>query len=69
MANVTNDLLLEHLKRLQLGQSDLKADMLEVKQRLGFMEESLASLSRRADRMSERVERIERRLDLAESAT
>ena len=71
---VTNELILEHLKRLQEGQSDLKADMREVKQRLGSLEEgqaslmqSQASLSRRIDRMGDRLDRIERRLDLAEA--
>ena len=55
--NITNELLLEHLKCIQNDLTALKTDMLEVKQRLGALEEGQASLSRR----------IERRLDLADS--
>ena len=51
--NVNFDLILEHLKRIQNDLTDIKADMLEVKQRLGSLEEGQASLSRRIDRIDE----------------
>ena len=42
-------------------------DNVEMKQRLGGLEEGVASLSRCLDRIDERVARIEKRLDLVET--
>ncbi len=71
--SVTNDLLLEHLKRIQAGQARLIADVGDLKIRMTALEEntaataqSLAAQSRRIDRMEARLDRIERRLDLTE---
>jgi hypothetical protein len=41
--------------------------MVEVKERLGFLEAQYASISRRVDRIDSRLERIERRVDLVEA--
>jgi hypothetical protein len=43
--------------------------MVEVKERLGLLEGSVASLSRRVDRIGGDVEQIKRRLDLVDSGT
>jgi len=64
---MSDHLVLEHLRAIRGDIADLKTTMLEVKQRLGFLEEAYASLSRRVDRLDERLERIERRLDIAEA--
>ena len=61
---VTNELLFESLKRIHGKLDKLSTDMLEVKERLGTLEIQYASLSRRVDRLDERVERIETRLSL-----
>ena len=65
--NVTNELLLEHLKAIQGRLSNLERGQSEIRDRLGRLEEGMASLSRRVDHLTERVERIERRLDLVDS--
>jgi len=71
--NVTNELLLEHLKSIQLklGKmagdiSDLKTDMRGVKGHMAsFMQSEVAQDSAIAA-MQDRLERIERRLELSE---
>jgi septal ring factor EnvC (AmiA/AmiB activator) len=74
-----NNLLLEHLKAIRADVASLKADLKEAIVRMGRVEVSLSGLRRdmahadeglaeqsvRIDRISERIERIERRLDLA----
>jgi len=66
MADVEN-LVLEHLRHIRAGVDDLRMDMREVKNRLGILEAQYASLSGRVDRIAERIERVERRLDLADA--
>ncbi|WP_123102010.1 hypothetical protein [Acidithiobacillus sulfuriphilus] len=79
MTDNTENLLLEHLKRFQSGQDRIERKLEEVISRLGNLEVSVASLRRdfahseenaasmgiRMDRMNERIERIERRLELS----
>ena len=69
----TESLMLEILKRLQADMSELKFDIHDIKVRTGLPEGHVASLlaaqhhtNERLDRLSSRVERIERRLDLVE---
>ena len=78
MENVEN-LMLEHLKAIRDDISVIKSDIKEHTHRLGRLEvsifglhrdmpmrdETTAELSVRMDRMNDRIERIERRLDLA----
>ena len=78
---VTNELLLEHLKRLQSGQARLIEDVGDLKLRMTALEESNATMahaqatmaqsiagqSKRMDRIENRLDRIERRLDLADT--
>jgi tetrahydromethanopterin S-methyltransferase subunit G len=75
--NVEN-LLLEHMKRFQAGQDRIERTLGELVDRVGRLEVSLASLrtdfshseesiaamSVRLDRLSERFDRIEKRLEL-----
>ena len=63
-AEVTNELIFETLKAIQVTLVRISDDMREVKERLGILEMQYASLSRRVDKIEERVERIERRLEL-----
>jgi predicted nucleic acid-binding Zn-ribbon protein len=67
MSDERADLILEHLRAIRSDISDLKTSMVEVKERLGFLEAQYASISRRVDRIDGRLERIERRLDLVEA--
>jgi len=64
---VTNELIFELLKRVHADTAALREDMQVVKQRLGFLEEQYANLSRRVDRIDDRTHSIEKRLDLVEA--
>jgi uncharacterized coiled-coil protein SlyX len=75
--NVEN-LLLEHMKRFQSGQDRIEHKLEELVNRIGHLEVSVAglrsdlahsdeggaSMSVRLDRLSERFDRIEKRLEL-----
>jgi len=73
-----DNLLLEHLKVIRADIASIKADLKENTHRLGRVELAIAGLRRdlahyeegsaeqglRMDRLAERIERIENRLDL-----
>lgn len=63
--NVEN-LVLEGLRRLDEKIDRIIEQGCENRERLGHLEEAYASISRRVDRIDDRLERIERRLDLQE---
>lgn len=63
---VTNESIFESLKRIHSKLDRMSTDILEVKERVGILEMQYASLSRRVDKVDERVERIEARLDLVD---
>jgi ubiquinone biosynthesis protein UbiJ len=79
MAEGIENLILEHLKRFQVGQDRIERKLEEVVTRLGALEVSVASVHRdiahneentaaisvRVDRLNERIDRIERRLELS----
>lgn len=65
MTEVEN-IILEHLQHIRAAVDALREDTREVKSRLGILETQYASLSNRLDRLDARVERIERRLELAD---
>jgi predicted transcriptional regulator len=68
MAEATNELMYELLKKIHSDVSEMKFDLHELKRRMTGTEESLAGVNRRLDRHEDRLERIERRLDLHELA-
>ena len=61
---ITNELLYETLKQIQGTLARHSDDLREIKERLGILEMQYASLSRRVDKIEERLERVERRMDL-----
>lgn len=79
MTTNTENLILEHLKRFQAGQDRIETKLDEVVMRLGQVEgavlglkreiitaeESGVSVSLRVDTLSKRLDRIEKRLELA----
>jgi predicted nuclease with TOPRIM domain len=67
MSDTPDTLALTLLRGIRSDASELRADMVEVKERLGILETQYASLSRRVNRMVGGVERIKRRLDLTEA--
>jgi predicted nuclease with TOPRIM domain len=68
MSSVSDNLVLELLRAIRGDIGEIKADMVEVKERLGLLESQYASLSRRLDRMTGDVEQIKRRLDIIPAA-
>jgi predicted nucleic acid-binding Zn-ribbon protein len=66
MTEVEN-LILDHLRHMRSAIDGWREDMREVKTRLGILENQYASMSSRLDRLDARVERIERRVDLADA--
>jgi len=63
----TDNLVLEHLRAIRGAIDGLKDDMLEVKGRLGLIEQQYAIVSNRLDRMDQRIDRIEKRLNLVDA--
>ena len=71
--NVTNELIYGVLQKMQADMSEIKFDIRDLKTRMTMVEEHLGSsiiaisgVNSRLDRMTDRVERIERCLDLTE---
>jgi hypothetical protein len=67
MSGDPDNLVLTYLRRIDTKVDGLRADMVEVKQRIGFLEEQYASISRRIDRMGGDIDRIKPRLDLVDA--
>ena len=79
MSDNVENLLLEHLKRMQAEMSAIRQDTAEIKSRLGSIETGIARISQNEagnyaeiienrhmyDRLAQRVERLEKRLELA----
>lgn len=79
MTETIDNLILEHLKRFQAGQDRIERELKEIKARLstleagqgsivqhiGHLASSIAGQQVALDRMSERIDRIEHRLELA----
>lgn len=75
MADVTNDLIYEVLKRLQHEMSETRQDVREVKQELNVIRGHLTAIQTDSNniygilgRHDQRFDRIERRLELRELA-
>ena len=60
-------IVLEHVRYIRGAVDGLRDDMHEVKSRLGILESQYASVSSRMDRLDGRIDRIERRFNLAEA--
>ena len=70
---VTNEPIYSVLQKMQGDMSEMKFDVRDLKTRMTMVEEHLGSsiiaisgVNSRLDRMSDRVERIERRLELTD---
>ena len=63
----TDNLILEHLRAIRSTQDRHTEILLELRGRVGMLEEQYASISRRVDSLDARVDRIEKRLDLVEA--
>ncbi len=70
MGGAPDNLVLALLGSLQADVMEIrvefKADLLEIKERLGFLEAQCASISRRVDRLAGDLDRVKLRLDLVD---
>jgi hypothetical protein len=66
MADEPDNILLQYMRRFDEKLDRIIDEMLDVKVRMTAVEEGLAGVNRRLDRLELRVERIERRLDLVD---
>ena len=67
MSDQSGDLVLQMLRSIRGDLVDVKADLGELKQRVGLLEGQYAYLSTRVDRTAGDVTLIKRRLDLVEA--
>lgn len=63
---MSDNLVVEMLRAIRSDIADLKTGQIEIKERLGFLEQQYASISRRVDRIDLTLDRIARRLELVE---
>lgn len=66
MAIEPDNILLQYMRRFDEKLDRVVDEMLDIKVRLTAVEEGLAGVNRRLDRLELRIERIERRLDLVD---
>jgi archaellum component FlaC len=59
--------VLEYLRRLDTKMDRVIDDLGDLKLRVTNVEEGLAGVNRRLDRLESRLDRVERRLDLTEA--
>ena len=67
MVDEPDNLVLQMLRRIDAKLDRIIDDVHDLKVRMSAVEEGLAGVHRRLDRLEARVERIERRLDLVET--
>jgi hypothetical protein len=74
MTEETENLVLEHLRRIRASQERMELEVTDLKSRVSGIEliqgqtlALLGGISQRMDRFDERLGRIERRLDLVDS--
>ncbi len=68
MADEPDNLVLNMLRRIDGKMDRVIDDVHDLKVRMSSVEEGLAGVNRRLDRMDLRVDRIERRLELTDAA-
>ncbi len=67
MVDEPDNLVLQMLRRIDAKLDRVIDDVHDLKVRMSAVEEGLAGVHRRLDRLEARVEQIERRLDLVEA--
>lgn len=65
MSEQPENLMLVYLRRIDEKVDRLTDDLRELRARMGGVEQGVAQLSARIDRLTDRVERVERRLELS----
>jgi archaellum component FlaC len=68
MAVEPDNLVLAMLRKIDQRTERMADDLQDLKSRMTSVEEGLAGVNRRLDRLEMRVDRIERRLELSEAS-
>ncbi len=64
---MSDNIVLDPLRAIRGNIADIKVDLIEIKERIGLVEAGYSLLSRCVDRMGGDVERIKRRLEIADT--
>jgi hypothetical protein len=64
MSEANNNLVLEHLRHIRGAVDEIRLDVKELKTRVGFLESQYAHVS---NRIEDRLDRIEKRVGLADA--
>jgi archaellum component FlaC len=67
MTGEPDNILIEYMRRFDRKLNDLIDDVRELKIRMTGVQEGLAGVNRRLDRLETRIERIERRPELTDT--
>ena len=67
MADEPDNIVLVLLRKIDARTERMAADLQDLKVRVTALEEGLAGVNRRLDRLEGRIERIERRLELTDA--
>ena len=67
MANEPDNIVLVMLRKIDQRTERMADDLQDLKMRVTAVEEGLAGVNRRLDRLEVRVERIEKRLELTDA--
>lgn len=65
MVDQPENIVLVYLRRIDGKVDRLADDMRELRARVGAVEQGVAQLGGRVDRLTDRIERVERRLELS----
>ncbi len=68
MADEPDNIVLSILRKIDQRTERMAVDLQDLKIRVTSVEEGLAGVNRRLDRLEHRVERIEKRLELSDAA-
>ncbi len=68
MADEPDDIVLAILRKIDQRTERMAEDLQDLKVRVTSVEEGLAGVNRRLDRLEHRVERIEKRLELSDAS-
>ncbi|MGQ0681971.1 hypothetical protein [Bradyrhizobium sp.] len=66
MADQPDNIMLAMLRKIDQRTERMAEDLHDLKVRMTSVEEGLAGVNRRLDRLEDRVERIEKRLELSD---
>ena len=64
---IDGNIVLEHLRAMRESLDNISGDLHDLKVRTTSIDEALAGVNRRLDRNDERLQRIEKRLDLQDA--